>query len=135
VHLIGRTDTGDPWPPTRHFDDSGDRQDAHRAIAVSAAGLGYQVTSEILVHLMDGVDPDLVANAERAALTVPGIAHAHVRARWMGRSLLVEVEGFVPADTRVEAGEALGRAVEEAVAAAVPEPRAVVWSPRALPPT
>jgi cation diffusion facilitator family transporter len=95
--------------------------------------VGYEVTSELLQHLMDGVDPALLQHAERAALRVPGIAHAHVRARWMGRSLLVEVEGFVPAGTTVEGAEAAGRAVERAVAAAVPESRAVLWCPRAMP--
>jgi cation diffusion facilitator family transporter len=97
--------------------------------------VGYEVTRDLLQHLMDGVDPDLLAQAERAALDVPGVAHAHVRARWMGRSLFVEVEGFVPAGTTVEAGEMVGRAVESAVAAAVPESRAVLWCPRAMPTT
>ncbi|MHB8465278.1 MAG: cation diffusion facilitator family transporter [Acidimicrobiales bacterium] len=95
--------------------------------------VGYEVTSDLVNHLMDGVDPDLLAQAEGAALGVGGVYHAHVRARWMGRSLLVEVEGFVPAGTTVEAGEVIGAAVETAVAAAVPEARAVLWCPRALP--
>ncbi len=96
--------------------------------------VGYEVTGDILQHLLDGVDPALLADAEQATLGVAGIAHAHVRARWMGRSLLVEVEGFVPDDTTVEAAEDLGRAVEEAVARAVPQSRAVLWCPRAMPP-
>jgi cation diffusion facilitator family transporter len=95
--------------------------------------VGYEVTSEILEHLMDRVDPDILALAERAALSVTGVGHVHIRARWMGRSLLVEVEGFVPPGTTVAAAESLGRAVEAAVAAAVPESRAVLWSPRAAP--
>jgi cation diffusion facilitator family transporter len=95
--------------------------------------VGYEVTSEILGHLMDRVDPEVLARAERAALDVPGVGHTHVRARWMGRSLLVEVEGFVPVATTVEAAEVLGRAVEDAVAAAVPECRAVLWCPRSTP--
>jgi cation diffusion facilitator family transporter len=95
--------------------------------------VGYEVTGDILQHLLDGVDPALVAQAERAALGVRGVDHAHVRARWMGRSLLVEVEGFVPAGLTVEAAEATGRAVEEAVATAVPSARAVLWCPRAMP--
>jgi len=95
--------------------------------------VGYEVTGDILQHLLDGVDPALLADAERAALGVPGVDHAHVRARWMGRSLLVEVEGFVAAGTTVEAGEDLGRAVEDAVARAVPQSRAVSWCPRAMP--
>jgi cation diffusion facilitator family transporter len=95
--------------------------------------VGYEVTHDILVHLLDGVDPALLADAERAALTVEGVAHCHVRARLAGRSLLVEVEGFVPAGTTVDAAEVIGRAVEEAVAAAVPESRAVLWCPRSMP--
>jgi len=51
----------------------------------------------------------------------------------MGRSLLVEVEGFVPADTTVEAAGDLGRAVEDAVAVAVPESRAVLWCAQPMP--
>jgi cation diffusion facilitator family transporter len=94
--------------------------------------VGYEVTKELLQHLMDGVDPDLLAVAEQAALGVAGVAHAHVRARWIGRTLLVEVEGFVAAGTTIEAGEAVGRRVEEAVAVAVPAARAVVWCPRAI---
>jgi cation diffusion facilitator family transporter len=95
--------------------------------------VGFEVTRDLLKHLMDTVDPQLLALAERAASDVPGVAHAHVRARWVGRSLLVEVEGFVPVGTTVEVGELIGRAVEDAVAAAVPESRAVLWCPRATP--
>jgi cation diffusion facilitator family transporter len=95
--------------------------------------VGYQVTTELVGHLMDGVDPSVLAEAERAALDIDGVNHAHVRARWMGRSLLVEIEGFVPAGTTVEAGEEIGRAVEEAVAAAIPQSRAVLWCPRSTP--
>ena len=95
--------------------------------------VGYKVTGDLVRHLMDGVDPDMLATADRAAAEVPGVVHAHVRARWMGRSLFVEVEGFVPAGTTVEQGETLGRAVEEAIVIAVPESRAVLWCPRAMP--
>ena len=95
--------------------------------------VGYEVTTELIGHLMDSVQPELLADAERAALAVPGVVHAHLRARWMGRSLVVEVEGFVAAGTTVEAGEVIGRAVEDAVAAAVPASRSVLWCPRAMP--
>jgi len=95
--------------------------------------VGWEITGDIIQHLLDGVDPALLTAGEQAALSVAGVAHAHVRARWMGRSLLVEVEGFVPGGTTVEAGEDLGRAVEDAVARAVPQARAVVWCPRAMP--
>jgi divalent metal cation (Fe/Co/Zn/Cd) transporter len=94
--------------------------------------VGCEVTGELISHLMDGVDPDVLTMAERAA-AVPGVHHAHVRARWTGRSLVVEVEAFVDADATVAEAEATGRRVEDAVAAAVPEARAVMWSPRAMP--
>jgi cation diffusion facilitator family transporter len=94
--------------------------------------VGHEVTKDLLGHLMDGVAPEVLTTSARAAVEVPGVEHTHVRARWMGRSLVVEVEGFVAPETTVEAGEELGRAVEAAVAAAVPQVRAVLWSPRAM---
>jgi cation diffusion facilitator family transporter len=99
------------------------------------AHVGWEVTSELVVHLMDGVDPALLTGAERAALTVPGVEHVHVRARWIGRSLIIDIEGFVTDATTVQAAESLGRQVERAVVEAVPESRAVLWAPRALPPS
>jgi cation diffusion facilitator family transporter len=97
--------------------------------------VGWEVSKEIVRHLMDGVDPAIVTAAEEAAGTVPGVHHAHVRARWTGRSLLVEVEGFVSAATTAAESEQVGRGVEDAVFAAVPETRAVLWCPRAMPDT
>lgn len=88
--------------------------------------------TEVVAHLMDGVDPSLVLHAEAAALQVKGVEHVHVRARWSGRSLLFDIEGFVPPTTTLDRAEALGREVERAVAAAIPESRAVLWSPHAL---
>jgi cation diffusion facilitator family transporter len=95
--------------------------------------VGWEVTSELVGHLMDGVDPEVITSAERAALGVGGVRHVHIRARWMGRSLLIEVEGFVPPDITVHDGEQVGSAVETAITRAVPEARAVLWYPRALP--
>lgn len=95
--------------------------------------VGWEVTSDILRHLMDAVDPEVVTKTEQAAATVEGVHHAHVRARWAGRSLLVEVEGFVDPGTTVEEGEELGRRVEDAVFDALAEARSVTWSPRAMP--
>jgi cation diffusion facilitator family transporter len=94
--------------------------------------VGWEVTSDLVVHLMDGVDAGIVRAVESAATGVEGVGHAHVRARWAGRSLLVEVEGFVAGDATVAGAGELGRRVEAAVRAAVPETRAVVWSPRPL---
>ena len=37
-------------------------------------------------RLPDGVDPEIIATAEATATTVPGIKHAHTRARWTRRT-------------------------------------------------
>jgi len=95
--------------------------------------VGWEVTGDILRHLMDAVDPTVVTDGEQAAAAVDGVHHAHVRARWAGRSLLVEVEGFVDRTATVGQGEALGRSVQDAVFAALPEARSVTWSPRVMP--
>jgi cation diffusion facilitator family transporter len=94
--------------------------------------VGWEVTGELIRRLMDGIDPGLLTTAEGAAAAVPGVRHAHLRARWMGRSLVLDVEGFVDARSTVAEAEAIGRRVEDAIADAVPEARAVLWSPRAM---
>ena len=90
--------------------------------------VGYEVTSDLLHHLMDGVEPGMLVAAVDAASNVPGVAHAHARARWMGRSLVVEITGFVEPGITVLDGDAIGAQVESAVRAAVPEARTVLWS-------
>lgn len=95
--------------------------------------VGWEVTTDLASHLMDSVAPDVIARAEAASLTVADVGHVHVRARWAGRSLIVEVEGFLPSDKQLDETERIGAHVQAAVAAAVPESRAVLWSPHALP--
>jgi divalent metal cation (Fe/Co/Zn/Cd) transporter len=105
------------------------------AATLFIAHVSYEVTKDILGHLMDSVDPESVFAAERAAVGVDGFQHTHIRARWMGRTLLVETQGFMSADASIADGEALGHEVELAMLGAVPEARCVVWSPRGLPST
>jgi cation diffusion facilitator family transporter len=102
------------------------------AITLFIGRVGWEVTTEIVRHLMDSVEPDVLVTAERAASEVSGVKHAHVKARWMGRTLLVEVEGFVSPGTTVELAEATGRSVESAILAAVPTARAVSFAPRVM---
>ena len=96
--------------------------------------VGYDVTKDLLHHLMDGVEVGVLTTAAAAACTVSGIEHAHVRGRWMGRSLLIEVEGYVDPETTVTASDHLGRAVEDAVRVAVPKARIVHFSSRSIVP-
>ncbi len=95
--------------------------------------VGYEVTKDLVHHLMDGVDPEVLTAAMAAVGDVHGVEHAHVRGRWMGRTLVVEIEGYVARDTTIERSDALGAQVERAVTASVPEVRVVLWSPRSMP--
>ena len=103
------------------------------AITAFIAHVGWEVTKEISRHFMDSVDPEILAAEERAAGEVPGVRHVHVRARWMGRTLLVEIEGFLNESLTVRDADSIGRDVEAAALVAVPQARAVTWAPRAMP--
>jgi cation diffusion facilitator family transporter len=94
--------------------------------------VGYTVTREIVHHLMDGVDPIDIDAARDAALGVDDVPDAAVRGRWMGRSLVLEVEGRLPADTSLAKAESIGRQVEAAVHDAVPAARRVQWIARPI---
>ena len=79
---------------------------------------------------MDGVDPAVIATAEQTASEVPGVLHAHARARWTGRTLRLEVEGWLDADTSVADADEVGRAVVRAIARELPDVRSFSWSVR-----
>jgi cation diffusion facilitator family transporter len=94
--------------------------------------VGYEVTSQIVHHLMDGVDADHLSAAETAARTVSGVKSAVARGRWMGRSLMLDIEGEMDAKTTLVHATEIGHQVEDAVHAAVPEARQVRWMPVAI---
>lgn len=60
-------------------------------------------------RLADGVDPEVITTAETAAGSVPGVIRAHARARWTGRTLRLEIEGWVNPELRAKDAGALGR--------------------------
>lgn len=91
--------------------------------------VGYSVTKEILFHLMDGGDPDEIETARRAAVTVEGVRSAVVRGRWMGRSLLLEIEAELRTDVTLARADKIGAVVETAVLDAVPAARQIQWAP------
>lgn len=94
------------------------------AVTLFILHVGYEVTGEILHHLMDGVDAEQLDAARTAASTVTG-DDVVVRGRWMGRSLLLEVNLTVGATTPVGDAETMCRRVEAAIFAAVPAVRRV----------
>jgi cation diffusion facilitator family transporter len=103
------------------------------AITAFICHVGYEVTSDVVHRLADGVDPEVIHAAEAAAGSVPGVVHAHARARWTGRTLRVEIEGWVAPDLTAREADALGRQVADAVAAQFPEAGSLTWAARAAP--
>jgi divalent metal cation (Fe/Co/Zn/Cd) transporter len=155
VHkTLGQRDPALAFPLARTRDDADERRQANRAVAVSAVALGqswgdpvaglavtafichvgYEVTADVLHRLADGVDPDVITRGEAAAGSVPGVIHAHARARWTGRTLRVEVEGWVDPDTSARDADAMGRRVADEISRQLPEVGAFTWTTRAAAP-
>jgi len=99
------------------------------AVTLFILHVGWEVTSKVVHHLMDGLDESDADAARDAATAVPGVEAASVRGRWMGRSLLIEVEGRVPAGMTIEAATSIGAEVAQRVHSAVPAARGVRFVP------
>ncbi len=104
-------------------------------VTVFICHVGYEVTHQIVHRLLDGVDDGVLVAAEQAAGAVAGVVHVHARARWTGRTLRFEIEGWVNGTLPVLETDQLGLRVAEAVHAAVEEARLVTFIPRAMPVT
>jgi len=103
------------------------------AITAVICHVGWQVTADVVHRLADGIDPEIITTAESAAGSVPGVIHAHARARWTGRTLRVEVEGWVDPALPVRDADALGRLAADVVARQLPEAGSFTWAARAGP--
>jgi divalent metal cation (Fe/Co/Zn/Cd) transporter len=103
------------------------------AVTAFICHVGYEVTKDVVRRLADGVDPDVITTAEAAAGSVPGVIHAHARARWTGRTLRVEIEGWVDPQVPAKDADALGRQVAGQLARQLPEAGSFTWTPRAAP--
>jgi cation diffusion facilitator family transporter len=95
--------------------------------------VGYEVTRDVVHRLADGVDPKAITTAEAAAGSVPGVIHAHARARWTGRTLRVEIEGWVDPELTARDADALGRLVADQISRQLPEAGSLTWTTRAAP--
>jgi cation diffusion facilitator family transporter len=100
------------------------------AVTAFICHVGYDITTELVQHLMDAVEPEVVPTAEAAAGHVEGIAHAHVCARWAGRSLVLDVEAWVNPSMPIDQAHALGIPVAQAIADALPAVRRITWRAR-----
>ena len=74
----------------------------------------------MLARLMDSLDPGDLDAAETAAAAVPGIRSAAVRGRWMGRTMLLEVEIRLSGSMPLARADQISCQVEDAVIRAVP---------------
>jgi divalent metal cation (Fe/Co/Zn/Cd) transporter len=95
--------------------------------------VGYEVTADVMHRLADGIDPGVITTAEAAAGSVPGVIHAHARARWTGRTLRVEIEAWVDPDLTARDADALGRLVADEISCQLPEAGSLTWATRAAP--
>jgi cation diffusion facilitator family transporter len=103
------------------------------AITAVICHVGYQVTKDVAHRLADGVDPEVISTAEAAAGSVPGVIHAHARARWTGRTLRVEIEGWVDPELPARDADALGRLVADHISRQLPQAGSFTWTTRAAP--
>jgi cation diffusion facilitator family transporter len=103
------------------------------AVTAFICHVGWEVTADVMHRLADGVDPDVITRAEAAAGSVPGVVHAHARARWTGRTLRVEIEGWVDPDLSARDADRIGRQVADQVSRQLPEAGSFTWTARAAP--
>jgi cation diffusion facilitator family transporter len=90
--------------------------------------VGWEVSSDIAHRLLDGVDPAVITTAETAAADTEGVMHAHARARWTGRTLRVEVEGWVQPSATVAEADRIGRRVADRLSSEIPQMRSFAWT-------
>jgi cation diffusion facilitator family transporter len=90
------------------------------AVTLFICHVGIEVTRDLLHHLMDGIDPDDLEHARAAATTVTGVLDAAARGRWMGRTLILEVETRLRDDLTLTDADRINTTVEARVRAAVP---------------
>jgi cation diffusion facilitator family transporter len=71
-------------------------------ITVAILGVLRQAAREVFGHLMDAVDPELLAKAEASIRSTPGVLDiGEVKLRWIGHTLRAECEVIVAADLTV----------------------------------
>jgi cation diffusion facilitator family transporter len=102
------------------------------AVTVFIIHVGWEVTTELFHHLMDGIDPQITRDAVAAARLVPDVADARARARWSGRTLTIDLD--ISLDPRVPLGDAshIAEAVRLATLSHIDAARTVNVRPHAL---
>ena len=83
------------------------------------------------MHQINGVRDPATSFPLAAAIEVAGVQHVQARARWTGRTLRVEVEGFLDAATPLSTADQIGRSVAAILTTRIPAMQSFTWSARA----
>lgn len=90
-------------------------------ITLVILGLVWQSARAVFTRMLDGVEPELVQAAERAAHEVPGVhGVAEVRARWIGHRLHLELNVGVDPALSVAEGHGIAKEVRHRILHRVP---------------
>lgn len=91
------------------------------AIAAVIVWVLVEAGRDVLLRLLDGVDPELVGHVGAVAAAVPGVLGVgRVRVRWLGHRLHAEVEITVDADATVLEGHTVAEEARHALLHEVP---------------
>lgn len=73
----------------------------------------WDASKEILMRLLDGIEPEILEEMEHAARHVPGVMHVtEVRAKWIGHKIHAELNVTVGASLSVAQGHEIARQVK-----------------------
>ena len=98
--------------------------------------VGWEVTADIAHRLLDDVDPEMITTAETAAIDSAGSTSTRMlAARWTGRTLCVEVEGFLDSETSLATADQIAAAGLATHVSRIPEMQSFTWSARASMPS
>jgi cation diffusion facilitator family transporter len=101
------------------------------AVTLFIVHVGWEVTSELVHHLMDGVDPQIIISAVAAARLVPDVTDAQARARWSGRTLTVDIDIWLDPTLALDDATHIADAVQLAAFSQIDAARTVNVRPRA----
>lgn len=78
-------------------------------MTLAIARIAWQAGKEVLIRLLDGVDPEDLKEVKETAGSQEGVIAVGPGARWLGHRLHAEVNLTLPADsTRLEKSGLLG---------------------------
>jgi cation diffusion facilitator family transporter len=97
------------------------------AITIAILGVLRKAAGDVLLRLLDGVDPRLVTEVEHLAGDVPGVeAVENVRLAWHGHQLHAEINIVVDQDLSVSRAHQISEAVRHDLLHRVPRPTDMV---------